>query len=48
VQKVQKVTQMTPAQMRELAPKIMAKEYFDKKKRIIAEFERKYAEFKKN
>jgi hypothetical protein len=31
-----------------MVPKMMAKEYFDKKKRIIAEFERKYAEFKRN
>ena len=34
--------------MRELAPKLLAKEYFERKQKILADFERKYQEFKSN
>jgi hypothetical protein len=39
---VQQYKELTPAQMREIAPQLMAKEYFDRKKKIVQEFERRY------
>lgn len=32
--------------MRELAPQLMAREYFERKKKIIEEFEKKYQDLK--
>lgn len=39
--------ELTPAQVRMLAPSLLAREYFERKRRVLDDFERRYAEMKR-
>jgi hypothetical protein len=39
--------ELTPAQVRMLAPSLLAKEYFERKRRVLEDFENRYAEMKR-
>ena len=39
--------ELTPAEVRKLAPGMVAREYFERKRRVIDEFERKFEEMKR-
>lgn len=39
--------ELTPAQVRMLAPSLLAKEYFERKRRVLEDFEKRYAEMKR-